>query len=317
MNRVPDRGMNRVPDRSMNRGMGRIPDRGMGRILVTGATGFVGGQLVRRLRAEGLDPVLLQRPTTDLRDRDAVFEIVRHARPETVFHCAIWRGHPTSATHRLESLESSVMGTAYLAEAAAEVGAARFVHLGSSLVYAPQEREFRESDPLRPPTSRGAAKAAASIWLEQFARSTDFPAIELRLFSVYGPGEGEKRFIPTLLRAARSGDPMPLIAAPPRDFIYIDDVIDACLAAARTPTEPGAIYNIGSGISHTNEEVVALARQVTGRPIPLAATPHAGSPTDRSHWLADISAARRDLAWAPRHTLSEGLAAYYAWWCAQ
>ncbi|MEO8369346.1 MAG: NAD(P)-dependent oxidoreductase [Candidatus Solibacter sp.] len=281
----------------------------MTRVLITGGTGFVGGQLVKRLRAEGIETTLLQRPATDLRDRDAVFETVRRARPDIVFHCAISRGHPANAAQRLESLESSVMGTAYLAEAAAEAGVQRFVHIGSSLVYAPQEREFRESDPLRPPTSRGAAKACAALWLEQFARSTKFPAVELRLFSVYGPGEGERRFIPTLLRAALSGEPMPLLAAPPRDFIYIDDVIDACLAAARTSVAPGAVFNIGTGVCHTNQQVVAIARQVTGRPIPLADAPYPGSPSDRTHWLADISAARRDLGWSPRRSLPEGLAA--------
>src|SRR4051794_16871821 len=108
----------------------------MSRILVTGGSGFLGGQLVNRLRAEGCDPVLLARPATDLRNPSAVFAAVRRAQPEIVYHFAISRGHPVNAQQRLESLECSVMGTAYLAEAAAEVGVKRFVHLGSSLVYA-------------------------------------------------------------------------------------------------------------------------------------------------------------------------------------
>jgi len=86
-------------------------------------------------------------------------------------------------------------------------------------------------------------------------------------------------------------------------------VIDACLLAARASVPPGAVFNIGSGVCYTNEQVVAIARQVTGRPIPLADAPYPGSPSDRTHWLADIQAARRDLGWKPRRSLAEGLAA--------
>jgi nucleoside-diphosphate-sugar epimerase len=287
--------------------------RGMKRVMVTGGSGFVGGQLVRRLVAEGVEPVVPRRAETDLRDRAAVFDAVRQARPGVIFHCAMSSGHPKNAAQRLESLASSVMGTAYLAEAAAEAGVERFIHIGSSLVYGPQNREFRESDGLRPPSSRGAAKACAALWLRQYAESTGFPAVELRLFSVYGPGEAPHRFIPTLLRAAITGEFMPLVAGPRHDFIYIEDVVDACLCAARVATAPGAVFNIGSGVSRANEEVVEMARQVTGRPIPIAATPHPGSPADQVFWCADINAAREHLAWAPRHSLPEGLAATYQW----
>ncbi len=142
----------------------------MKRVMVTGGSGFVGGRLVRRLAAEGMDAVVLRRAETDLRDAAAVFDAVRRARPEIIFHCAISRGHPKTAEQRLESLASSVMGTAYLAEAAAEVGVGRFIHVGSSLVYGSHDREFRESDCMRPPSSRGAAKACAALWLAAVLR---------------------------------------------------------------------------------------------------------------------------------------------------
>ena len=82
------------------------------------------------MMAEGMDPLVLRRAYADLRDASAVFDLVRRARPEIIFHCAFSSGHPKDATQRLESLASSVMGTAYLAEAAAEAGVERFIHLG-------------------------------------------------------------------------------------------------------------------------------------------------------------------------------------------
>jgi nucleoside-diphosphate-sugar epimerase len=137
--------------------------------------------------------------------------------------------------------------------------------------------------------------------------------VELRPFSVYGPWEGARRFIPTLLRAAMTGEPIPLVKGPRHDFIFVEDVVDACLCATRVATVAGAVFNIGSGVSTTNEAVVETTRQVTGRPIPIAEAPHPSSPADRAFWCADISAAREHLAWTPRHSLAEGLAATYEW----
>jgi nucleoside-diphosphate-sugar epimerase len=106
---------------------------------------------------------------------------------------------------------------------------------------------------------------------------------------------------------------MPLVAGPRHDFIYVEDVVDACLCAARVATAAGAVFNIGSGVSPANEEVVEIARTVTGRPIPIAETPYPSSPADRAFWCADISRAREHLAWTPRHSLPEGLGATYEW----
>ena len=106
---------------------------------------------------------------------------------------------------------------------------------------------------------------------------------------------------------------MPLVRGPRHDFIFVEDVVDACLCAARLATPPGAVFNIGSGVSTTNEAVVETARRVTGRPIPIAEAPYPSSPADRSFWCADISAAREQLGWSPRHSLEEGLAATYEW----
>jgi nucleoside-diphosphate-sugar epimerase len=203
------------------------------------------------------------------------------------------------------------MGTAHLAEASAEAGVRRFVHLGSFLGYQRQQRAIVEGDPIRPATPRGSAKAAASLWLRQFAESHAFPAIELRIFSVYGPGEPEHRFIPALLRAARSGAPLPLLRGPSHDFVFVDDVVEACLRAAEVRLEPATILNIAGGKAWKNEEVVETARQATGRPIHVDENAYPAKQADAPFWLADISSAARLLGWKPAHDLREGLSKTY------
>ncbi|MDX1982702.1 MAG: NAD(P)-dependent oxidoreductase [Bryobacteraceae bacterium] len=287
------------------------------RALITGGSGFVGGRLAAHLAVSGVEvtrvlrkPPANQRPDTflaDIREFTAVRRVFQHARPDVVFHCAMTYGHPTGADDRLESLSTSVIGTANLAEAAAEAGVKRFVHLGSFLGYQPQVRAITESDPIGPLTPRGAAKAAASLWLRQFALANAFPAVELRIFSVYGPGEPPRRFIPSVLRAARTGTILPLLAGPSHDFVFVDDVVDACLRAASFNLTPGSVYNIAGGKAWKNEEVVEAARDVTGRPIDVAVGAYPRKPADEAFWLADISLAAEQLGWKPAHTFHGGL----------
>ena len=106
---------------------------------------------------------------------------------------------------------------------------------------------------------------------------------------------------------------MPLVRGPRHDFIFVEDVVDACLCAARVATAPGAVFNIGSGFPRPTKRWSETARQVTGRPIPIAEAPYPSSPADRAFWCADISAAREHLGWTPRRSLAEGLAATYEW----
>ncbi|MCX6602435.1 MAG: NAD(P)-dependent oxidoreductase, partial [Acidobacteria bacterium] len=213
----------------------------------------------------------------------------------------------TTPAQRLESLQTSVIGTAALAEAAAACQVQRFVFTSSFLAYRPQRRALVESDPLEPHSHRGAAKAAAAIWLRQFAVSQSFPAVKLRIFSIYGPGEPEHRFIPALLRAARHGTTLPLRPGPFHDFVHVDDVVDAALLAASTPLAPGSVFNIAGGQAFSNEQVVQAASQALGRPIHVNLHAYPPSPADSPFWLADISAAATTLGWKPHHTLESGL----------
>ena len=291
-------------------------------ILITGATGFIGSRLLARLTAAGGNcHAVSRRPGSlplgatfvqaDLRQPDEAAAVVRSIRPRLLFHCAMMAGHPNTGQERLEALQTSVLGTAALAEAAAECGTQRFVFTGSFLVYRRQQGALPETSPMEPHTFRGAAKAGAALWLQQFARSCAFPAVELRIFSVYGPGEPQRRFIPTLLRAAAAGSPMPLLPGPSHDFVHVDDVVTAALAAADTPLPPGAVFNIAGGRSWRNEEVVEAAARALGRPIQVDRNAYPPSPADASSWLADISAAAAGLGWKPAYTLEDGLRQTY------
>jgi len=297
----------------------------MPRYLVTGGAGFLGARLTRKLVDRGNGEVFaLVRPggtpsphpdartiSADLCDRAQTVAAVHTACPDVVFHCAMTAGHPKDSAGRLQALSTAVNGTAHLAEAALCTGVQRFVHMGSFLVYRQQPRPVRECDPIQPYSFRGAAKAAASLWLQQCAMLCALPLVELRIFSVYGPGEPAHRFIPALLRAARDAETILLNPAPAHDFVFIDDVVDACLLAEQSSLPAGAVFNIGSGRTWRNDEVLRIASNATGRDIAFDNGAYPPGPADSGYWQADISEAAARLSWKPRHSLEEGLRATY------
>jgi len=300
------------------------------RVLVTGAAGFIGANLVRRLLREGADVHAFVRPSGDLWrldevlsrltlhwvnvvEREELSRAVCAAAPQVIFHLAA-RGVVERNVPRQEIFESNVLGTFQLLETAKALDWERFIHLGSSTEYGRRNEPMKESDRAEPVTILGASKAAATLLCRQFARAGKRKLTILRPFSVYGFWEAPVRLVPTAIRAALDGCAMPLTSALfRRDLIFVEDVVEACVMAAERDVPEGEILNIGTGREWTNQEVVAKVESVSGRPIRVRGD-HPARENDQEHWVADIAKAERLLGWKPRHTLAEGLQKAIGWW---
>ena len=302
-------------------------------IVVTGAAGFIGANLVRRLAALGArvhaivapssalwrledDPALVLH-RADLTDAAALEGVMHRAAPDLVFHLAA-RGASRHGLGTATLAHANVVGTANLLEATARLPLVRFVHVGGSSEYGPRDTPMREDDRLDPITPYGASKAAATLLCRQHARAHGRPLVVLRPFSVYGPWESPSRLVPSAIRAALDGYELPLTAPGfRRDLVHVDDVVDACLAAATIELPPGEIVNVGSGQEWTNEEVVGAISDVTGRVIRTRPGAYDARLSDTAHWVADIRKAEQLLGWTPRRMLREGLEQTVRWWTAQ
>lgn len=295
----------------------------MTRALVTGAGGFLGRHLCARLLADGWEvwgtvrpgafgPPGVQALPVDLTDPLALLPAVRTAEPEVAFHLAAARAK-ASAQERVVTAQVNTMSGLHLVEALSESCRA-VVRVGSSTEYAESPGPMDEQTPLQPRGFFGGTKAAGSLLLAAAAGERGVRSAVLRAFQVYGPQDHPGRLVPTVLRAAAEGTELPLTApGQRRDWVHVDDVVEACLRAALADDLPaGQVLNVGTGVQTANEELVALVEQVTGREIRSCVGAHPGRSWDAASWVADPSLARALLGWEPEVDLREGLARCWA-----
>lgn len=301
-------------------------------VLVTGAGGFVGCCLVRRLLARGADVHVLLRPESrpwrlsdvldqvtvhraDLRDAAATAELVRRIAPASVYHMATHGAYEAQSDAR-RILETNVLGSYNILEASGAAGVELLVNAGSSSEYGLKREPMRESDRVEPDSVYAVAKAAQTHLASLAARRGPTVVVTFRLFSVYGPWEEPSRLIPTLIRRARAG--LPIEMADPdsaHDFVYVEDVLDALLSG-RLREVNGEVFNLGSGVQTTLRDVVAAVQAAMGgrSEVRWGAMPSRRWDTDR--WQADVAKARSLLGWEPRIALAEGLARTAEWMAA-
>lgn len=300
-------------------------------VLITGATGFVGANLARRLLREGCQVHLLVRQgyTTwrlqgirdqvqlhqvELTNQTELYRLIAQIRPEWIFHLAAY-GAYSWQTDLQQMIQTNVVGTANLVEACARVGFVAFVNTGSSSEYGAKDHPPGEDEALEPNSHYACTKAAATLLCRYMAQSRNLHLPTLRLYSAYGPYEDPGRLFPALIQQGLQGELPPLVSPDTmRDYVYVEDVCEAYLLAASQPGQaPGAIYNVGTGVQTSLRQLVELARKT----LAITVEPNWGSMPariwDTSVWVADNHRIREALGWQPRTSLAAGFSQTAEW----
>jgi UDP-glucose 4-epimerase len=307
------------------------------RVLVTGGAGFIGSNLAERLVARGAEVRVFDNLSTgfrdnvpgdaelfegDIRDEAAVRAAVTGV--DVVFHQAASRAVLQSVQDPLSTDLANTHGTLLVLKAAHDAGVRRVVAASSSSVYGGAEQlPTPESAPLAPRSPYAVSKLAGEhycrVWSELFGLET----VALRYFNVYGPRQrpdsAYAAVIPLFTQALRTGA-RPTVhgdGKQSRSFAYVDDVVEANLAAAAAPAVScsGNVYNIAGSSTSTLLELLDELGAILGVDVdPEHTAPRAG---DIRHSSADLSAAARDLRWQPRVTLADGLRRTLDWFAAR
>lgn len=308
--------------------------RDVGRVLVTGATGFVGAHLCRRLVADGVQVVALDDLSAgslkalrevpevrfveaDVRDEAVLADAARDC--DAIFHQAAMRSVPFSIREPGLVTDVNLRGSVNVMLAARDAGAV-VVQASSSSVYGDQDEfPLRETMPVRPRSPYAAAKASAELYAMTAWIAYRVPTISLRYFNVYGPGQDPASeyaaVVPRFAVACLTGE-RPVIhgdGSQSRDFTYVDDVVDANLLAIRADDPAfGRAFNIGGGTTPTSvkELLELIAAECGTAPDPTFTPPREG---DILRSEADISLAGELLGYEPRVPMREGIHRTVAW----
>ncbi len=301
-------------------------------VLVTGAEGFIGSALARRLVREGARVSALIHPDAprgrldglesaigiypvDIRDRTAVQEAIRKIAPRRVFHLAAMTDVSRDWRKIDEALAVNLGGTVNLIAALSRVDYEIMISACTAEAYGRNPAPFREEMSLDPISPYSFSKAAATMFGRMAAASLGASVRIMRLFLVYGPGQGVERFLPQLIRAGLSGEPVRMTAGEQtREYTYIDDVVEGFLLAAKEGRGYGEVFNLGTGEEISLRDLVVLIDSMMegGVRVDPEVLPYRENEIRR--FVGDHTRIRNTLGWEPRVSLNEGLKKTIGWY---
>ena len=310
-------------------------------VLVTGAAGFIGSNLVVRLLEEGhrvvaVDdlstgrlanlslaraPHLTGRLQFDHIDvtSDAFDTLVARMRPSIIFHLAAQVDVRVSVGRPLEDARLNVLGTIHVLEAARRHGVRRVVYAASIAGYGdpPAEQLPIDEQVTTPPLSPyGVSKRAAGDYVLAYGATHDMEGVVLTLANVYGPHQstsGEGGVVAIFAGRMLEGAPCTIFGdgEQTRDFVFVDDVVDAFVRAGSVPEAAGERMLIGTGVATTVDQLYAQCATATGYDLPPVRGPERAG--EVRHSVVDASRARAVLGWQPWTSVVDGVRATVAW----
>jgi UDP-glucose 4-epimerase len=305
------------------------------RCLVTGGAGFIGSSLARALVARGDRVRLIDNLSSgrrenladisqdvelieaDIRDEAALVGALDGV--ELVFHEAAVPSVPRSLADPIESHDANATGTLKLLQAARRAGVRRLVYAASSSAYGdtPTLPKVETMRPM-PLSPYAVSKLAGEHYCQVFAGAYGLETVCLRYFNVFGPSQDPKSeyaaVIPRFVTAALGGLGVTIYGdgTQSRDFCFIDNTVEANLAAVSAPGVAGGVFNVACGVAISLNDVVKLLGELVGHAVPITYAP--GRVGDVKHSLADITAARAQLGYRGAISFTEGLKRTIAWY---
>ena len=305
----------------------------MSKIVITGASGFVGANLAQNLsktkhqihvltrkksklwRLEDIKTKLnIHKVTLD--NSKALKKKLLEIEPKFVFHCATYGVLP-SQTNFSKLIKTNLIGTYNLLQALEECNKlSKLVNLDSSFVYGKKNNSIKENQIAEPITPYGIVKLSQTNIVRYYSVKRKIPSITMRLFTPFGRFDQPGRLITDIMKSLITKKPLTLFSPySKRDFIHINDVINALVLASNSPFKNGEIFNVGSGKYYSVKEFVTLASKVSKTKINVN-WKNKQREFDKlgGNGYANIRKISENLGWRPKITIQEGLLESYKWY---
>jgi len=301
------------------------------KILITGATGFIGSNAVRKFLQLKADVHVLTRKESNkwrikdilagvrehrvnLLDYSALEKVILDIKPDIILHAAIYGGYAFQKDVN-KIMQINIIGTANLLNACLKTDFNLFVNTSSSSEYGIKDKPMKESDTLEALDNYGLSKVAATLYCQAVTMMQNRPVTTLRLFSPYGYYEEPTRLISSvIISCLKRKNPKVSSQKPVRDFVFIEDVMDAYAKVVKAADKAaGEIFNIGYGKQYSLEEVVSRIVNLTGNNVKPEWKSLQSRKDEPDVWQANIFKAKDVLGWEPRYNLDQGLDKNIEW----
>src|SRR5258708_14431447 len=299
--------------------------------LVTGSTGFIGSNIVRELVRQKKQVSIIVRDkeiNRKLHDiakevdiyeceirNEKLHEIISKINSDFIFHLASY-GNLPQEDDIYKMIDINLKGTINLINAIKKTPFKLFINSSSGAEYGVKKEDMSETDILEPINNTGVVKSIITLYCQKEAIRSNLPIITFRLFTPYGYFEGENRLVPSVILSALKGTPINVSSpAYVRDFIFINDVVNAYIAATEVKHNPGEIYNIGSGKQHYVGEIVRLILEITKSRsiIEWGAVKKQARYIEPEKWQADMSKTKKKFLFISKIFKSPGFLKTIKW----
>ncbi len=305
-------------------------------ILVTGAGGFIASHLVEMLLNNGAKVKALVKYNSnssigwleetstnenlsivhgDVRDPFQIDKLVENI--DIIFHLAALIGIPYSYAAPQSYVDTNLVGTMNILEAAKSHKTSKIVLTSTSEVYGTAIKvPIDENHPLQAQSPYSATKIAADMMGKAYSCSFGLPITIVRPFNTFGPRQSLRAVIPTIITQALKGKSIKLgDTRPIRDFNFVLNTCEGFIAAALNGKSNAEIYNIASGEEHTIGETACLIAEIMGAKLEINHDPQRDRPSDSEvmRLLGDNTKAKNELGWLPKYSFKEGLTQTIQW----